>query len=463
MTRSSLTARNLYTGAGSTDTYSYGFQVDLEADLYVVERIIATGVETVLTLTTNYTTTGVGNTAGGTIVLVAGNLPTTKKILVRRKPTPTQITDIRNQGTYFPETHELEFDKRNDIAQDHQDQLDRCIKFAETIDATAISSEISGLPTAGSVASVNAAADGLEWVDIDADALATAVAATAADVVSTNADVVSTNADVVTTNADVVLTNADVVTTAASAAAAAASALAVRAMGVSSNIQWACTSDTQIVVAAGGKFTGFDSGVQYTIGSSLTLDITGSVGSVLGLNTGAEASNTHYYIIALGKDSTPTVSSAWLVSAANYASFTTSDLPAGYDDYKRIGSIRNNGSSNFIHGHYQQGKFFIDLELSVGSTASATFTNIDASAVIPLICRAANIIFDSSAGGAAIKWRPDGSALDGHRISTATGSDATMYTEVLLTAAQIFEARTSTGTVGMFLTNYLDNLENEGQ
>jgi len=238
MTRSGTVSRNNYVGAGSTDTYSYSFPIRLQTDLLVTTQIIATGVEETLVLTTDYTVTGVGVTAGGTIVLVAGNLPATKKITVRRVVPVTQLADIRNQGTFFPETQENQFDKHNDVDQQQQDELDRSLRLAETEDASALSTEISGLPVAGSVPSVNAAADGLEWVDVDAAALATAVAAaeaaqTGAELAETNAETAKTNAETAKTNAETAETNAQTAQTAAETAQTGAETAETNAVAAS--------------------------------------------------------------------------------------------------------------------------------------------------------------------------------------------------------------------------------------
>jgi len=164
MARSSLTARNNYEGTGSVSTYAYGFPIAIATDLLITEEVIATGVLTTYVKDTDYNNiTGVGDTAGGNFDLIAGNLPATKKITVRRKVPLTQATDIRNQGLFFPETHENEFDKRNDIAQQQQDEIDRCLILSETTDSSAFSSSITGLKTAGYVPTINGTADGMVW------------------------------------------------------------------------------------------------------------------------------------------------------------------------------------------------------------------------------------------------------------------------------------------------------------
>lgn len=135
MSFSSTNSRNNYLGNNTTDTYSYTFYIFNQADLLVTVRDTS-DVETTLALTTDYTVTGVGSDTGGTIVLTAGNLATGYTLAIRRVMDITQETDIRNQGAFYPEVHEDQFDKGIMISQQQQDELDRSVKLPETIDPT---------------------------------------------------------------------------------------------------------------------------------------------------------------------------------------------------------------------------------------------------------------------------------------------------------------------------------------
>ncbi len=132
MTVPSATNRVDYVGNGATSVFPYTFRVFVNTDLKVTEQVIATGVETLLVLTTDYTVSGVGDGSGGNVTRVAGALPSTKKITIRRVRPLTQGTDIRNQGDFFPETHEDEFDRGVMVAQQQQNDIDRSLKLPET-------------------------------------------------------------------------------------------------------------------------------------------------------------------------------------------------------------------------------------------------------------------------------------------------------------------------------------------
>jgi hypothetical protein len=167
---SSATNRNDYVGNGAASTYPYTFPIVDESHVRVTVRL-TTGSEQTLTLNTHYTVTGVGNAGGGDVVLTAGafawltaNKLTTDVALVNRRVVPlTQQTDIRNQGSYFADTHEDVFDYLTSIDQQQQDEIDRSVKLPETVAAAGfdptLPPDIADNPGAAII--VNDAGDGL--------------------------------------------------------------------------------------------------------------------------------------------------------------------------------------------------------------------------------------------------------------------------------------------------------------
>lgn len=141
MTLASATNRNDYVGNGSTSVYSYTFRIISKSHLLVTTRNTS-DVETTLTVDVDYTVSGVGETSGGSITLTAGNLASGYAITIRRNVSLVQGTDIRNQGDYYPETHEDEFDYLTMIDQQQQDEVNRSVKLPETISSSAFSGEL---------------------------------------------------------------------------------------------------------------------------------------------------------------------------------------------------------------------------------------------------------------------------------------------------------------------------------
>jgi len=178
-----------YTGNGAADTYSYTFRVDDKTQLEVREYTDL-GVESILTVDVDYTVTDVGVDGGGTVIRLAGNLPTDYQWYIRADYKLTQLIAFASQGGFFPYIHEEAVDKITFLIQQLQEEIDRCVKVTV----------ISGDDPSGLVASIEASAA----------AAAVSAAAAAADLVLTNADVVLTNADVVSAAAEVLLAAAEV-------------------------------------------------------------------------------------------------------------------------------------------------------------------------------------------------------------------------------------------------------------
>ena len=144
MSLSNTNSRVNYTGNNTTAVYSYTFIINLATDLVVIARLTSTGSETTLVLNTDYSVAGAGESAGGSITLLdlnqawlnlaTGFLDTGYTLHIRRVTPLTQLTDIRNQGEFFAEIHEDAFDKTAEIDQTQQEQIDRSVKLAESID-----------------------------------------------------------------------------------------------------------------------------------------------------------------------------------------------------------------------------------------------------------------------------------------------------------------------------------------
>lgn len=251
MSLSSTTSRVSYTGNGSVDTYSYTFKVFDEDDLLVTVRDTS-DAQTTLVKTTDYTVTGVGATAGGTIVLVnsaqswldaEGDLKTGYVLVIRRKLQIKQETDIRNADSYYPEVIEDQFDSLVMIDQQQQDEIDRSVKLPESVSSTSFDPTLPSdiLDSADRVPMMNPTGDGFadvaDWptataiAGANADALAAAVSAAAALVSETNAATSETNAATSEANALTAETNAETAETNAAASAGSASASAASASG----------------------------------------------------------------------------------------------------------------------------------------------------------------------------------------------------------------------------------------
>lgn len=127
MTVSSTTSKASYSGNGSTTVFTVPFYFLEAADLQVILRSSA-GVETVQTLTTNYTVAGAGVTSGGTVtMLVAPAAGTTLTIL--RNIEATQETDLVPNDRLPAESLETALDKATMLIQQLDEEAGRSLKF----------------------------------------------------------------------------------------------------------------------------------------------------------------------------------------------------------------------------------------------------------------------------------------------------------------------------------------------
>jgi hypothetical protein len=98
-----------YTGNGSTATYSVPWRFFQNADL-VVQETSPSGVVTPIVLNVDYTVSGAGLPAGGSITLTAGNLAAGTILTILRDPSQVQQTSLPNGSPYFGSTIEAALD-----------------------------------------------------------------------------------------------------------------------------------------------------------------------------------------------------------------------------------------------------------------------------------------------------------------------------------------------------------------
>lgn len=242
MTVSSTSTSVSYTGDASTTSFPVTFAffgTGTDAELRVIERVIATGVETVLVNGTDYTVTG---GSGSTGAVVATTAPAaTKRWTIERATTQTQETDYVENDPFPAETHEAALDRLTMIGQEGYSLADRSFKFAASSSTTASTAVPD--PSAGAALVWNSGGTALEngptTTEIsNAQTYATnasnsaASAASSASTATTQAGLAAT----AKTAAETAETNAETAQAAAEAAQALAEAAAAAAEV--SKIEW---------------------------------------------------------------------------------------------------------------------------------------------------------------------------------------------------------------------------------
>lgn len=117
----------------------FSFPYAATSDITVYSRVTATGVETLLAETTNYTLTAASDT-GGTLTTVTAVAATSEIHIIRDTP-KTQALDLEAGGSFNAENQEDAFDKSIKLIIENKDSLDRALRAPAT-DAVALDLEL---------------------------------------------------------------------------------------------------------------------------------------------------------------------------------------------------------------------------------------------------------------------------------------------------------------------------------
>lgn len=214
--------------------------------------------------------------------------------------------------------------------------------------------------------------------------------------------------------------------------------------------------------------------------NTANIDVTSDLDAVLsasganGLDTGAEASGTTYYLWVIKKSSDGTVASLWSLSASSPT------MPAGYDLKRRIkGAWRNDGSSNLMRmiygvGYPHRPLCLYDVPMTigasagatnVGNTASASYGSYDCTSFAPeTITNQILLHVAGATQNAAVVIRPGDETNDFQSlgIQTASGGAQRGFSDFIRidTADGTFDAKLSTasGTAYMDVKGFIDTL-----
>ena len=159
MTISSTTVKNSYSGNGSTTAFAYTFKIFANTDLQVIIRS-STGTETVKTLTTHYTVSGVGDASGGNVTFTSGNTPASgETVVIIREVPQTQAIDYIANDPFPAESHEEGLDRATMTTQQVQEELDRSIKLSRTNTMTSTEFTVGATDRANKVLSFDSSGE----------------------------------------------------------------------------------------------------------------------------------------------------------------------------------------------------------------------------------------------------------------------------------------------------------------
>lgn len=151
-----LTSVN-YVGDGSQTDFAITFDFKSATHVKAFLKVIATGVETAQVQ-------GVDFTVVGTDVVMAVAPASTRVLYIYREAPLVQLTEYSDTGPFLPSDHEEAMDKLALLIQEVARDVARAVKLSIG-DASAIDPLLVSPPTAGSVLTINATLDGMEYLD----------------------------------------------------------------------------------------------------------------------------------------------------------------------------------------------------------------------------------------------------------------------------------------------------------
>lgn len=164
MTVSSENNSNTYAGNGVQTAFAYTFKILAQGDILVQWKDSDNQI-TVKTITTHYTVSGVGASAGGNITFTASNEPPTgTTVIFTRGLAKTQLVDYTEYDAFPAETHEMALDRLTMISQQQQLDVDLSLKFDPTEDDF---EKLLPNPVAGTFLRAKTTGDGFEWTNIE--------------------------------------------------------------------------------------------------------------------------------------------------------------------------------------------------------------------------------------------------------------------------------------------------------
>lgn len=146
MTVSTTESRIGYNGNGATTVFAFPYRF-LESSDLTVTLVRADTTQVVQTLNTDYTVTGAGNDAGGTVTMVVPPATGQQLVIVRDVPL-TQETDYISGDPFPAETHERALDKLTMISQRLNNLISRSIRLSDA--DLLVTSTILPAPSPGS-------------------------------------------------------------------------------------------------------------------------------------------------------------------------------------------------------------------------------------------------------------------------------------------------------------------------
>lgn len=139
------TTKATFLPAGTANPWPYPYQFEAKTDLVVYERVIATGVDTLLILDTDYTVSATNDDySNGATVTPTRTFPATSRIIIDRSESISQLTNITSAAKLPSRTIQDGLDRVTRLVQRLKSDQDRTIRIPQGDTALAeFSDEVS--------------------------------------------------------------------------------------------------------------------------------------------------------------------------------------------------------------------------------------------------------------------------------------------------------------------------------
>lgn len=136
-------SRVQYLGNGATKSFAFPYIFLDNTHLRVTQAV--NGVDVLQIYGLDYSVSGAGNPAGGTVTFTIAPSFT---VTITRNTAKTQVVDYVSQDNFPAETHETALDRLTAIAQDASRRIDRSLRLPDSAGEVA---EMALVPRAGAI------------------------------------------------------------------------------------------------------------------------------------------------------------------------------------------------------------------------------------------------------------------------------------------------------------------------
>lgn len=420
MTVTVTSAETSYTGDDGTTAFPTVFVFGTSADIEVIERVIATGVETTKTLTTHYTVSGGGGAgavpATGTVTAVSPPASTVTWT-IRRVVAESQASSLPAAGAFPSATVEEMVDRTVMMVQQATAKLTRVLTFpradSSSLDSTIPSSvdraskflafDSDGNPIAAAGTTGDSTSPVSAFMDTVLDDTTAAAARTTLGAQETLALPSQAEAEAGTATTARSWSALRVAQAIAALGSAGLPRAYIAGLTLSNN---GTDADHDINIAAGSCRNAANT-ADITLGAFVKqIDATWSAGSAAGglaSSLTAPAANTWYHVFAIIVGGTADAGFDTSITGANLIADHTAT------SVRRIGSVLTNGTANIIAFLQVGDDVYWDVHPSDVDGGSAATTGTDVVLSVPIGLRV-TAKFNANAGGAAasIAFYPKG-------------------------------------------------------